>query len=124
MRVRKDEDKPILPRSQMLADVDAIICGARQRDYGDAMENFARIAAVYNNATGSDIGAVEVVLFNLSQKMARLAETPQHADSWRDIAGYAALGYEITRSLEQGDGLVKRSPTVIVDDTDGEVKDE
>ena len=88
------------------------------------MENFARIAAVYNNATGSDIGAVEVVLFNLSQKMARLAETPQHADSWRDIAGYAALGYEITRSLEQGDGLVKRSPTVIVDDTDGEVKDE
>jgi len=28
-------------------------------------------------------------------KMARLAKTPSHQDSWIDIAGYAGLGGEI-----------------------------
>jgi hypothetical protein len=29
-------------------------------------------------------------------KVARLIESPAHKDSWLDIAGYAASGWEIT----------------------------
>lgn len=29
-------------------------------------------------------------------KIARLAHSPDHADSWTDLAGYAALGAEVS----------------------------
>lgn len=112
-----DKLPPIPPRSQMLDDVKAIITGARQSDYGDPNENFRRIADIFQGATDRDFSNVEVVLFNIAQKLARLAESPCHADSWRDIAGYAALGYEITRVLAAEGKRGAISPRVIVDDT-------
>lgn len=38
----------------------------------------------------------EVSIFNILLKVARLANMPAHKDSWIDIAGYAACGYDIT----------------------------
>jgi hypothetical protein len=38
----------------------------------------------------------EVILCMIAVKMSRLIKTPEHEDSWVDIAGYAALGGEIT----------------------------
>jgi hypothetical protein len=36
--------------------------------------------------------ARDVAIFEIMVKVARLAETPDHFDSWTDIAGYAACG--------------------------------
>ena len=41
------------------------------------------------------LDALDVCAFNILQKLSRLGETPDHEDSWRDIAGYAANALEI-----------------------------
>jgi len=41
-------------------------------------------------------GAADQVIAMLLVKIARLTDTPTHADSWRDIAGYAACGAQVT----------------------------
>ena len=74
--------------------------GARGNTYGTAAENFQRIA----NLITSQLGLVEelpnsgcltrpltqedVALLMIMVKSSRLANSPIHADSWVDIAGY------------------------------------
>lgn len=42
----------------------------------------------------SYISAPEMVSMMIMLKLARLKETPDHLDSWIDIAGYASIAYE------------------------------
>ena len=74
--------------------------GARGNTYGSAEENFQRIA----NLMTAQLGLVEelphsgclarpltvedVALLMIMVKSSRLANSPIHADSWVDIAGY------------------------------------
>ena len=76
------------------------ISGARGNTYGTAEENFQRIA----NLMTAQLGLVEelpesgcltrpltkedVALLMIQVKASRLANSPTHADSWVDIAGY------------------------------------
>jgi hypothetical protein len=56
------------------------------------------------NALGVGHGTLkpsDMILFNIAQKLRRLTVSPDHADSWIDLAGYAALGFEITRTPTQ-----------------------
>ena len=76
----------------------ATIDGAREEDYGSKQENFERIAGMWTwylknkdfvngyELTVRDIGA----LFTLG-KLARIAHSETHADSWIDILGYAEI---------------------------------
>ncbi len=41
--------------------------------------------------------AVDTVVFNILQKLSRLAQTPHHRDSWADVSGYALNGLEVTK---------------------------
>ena len=43
----------------------------------------------------TDIAPHQVALCMALLKAARLTHTPDHADSWADLAGYAALGSEL-----------------------------
>ena len=66
----------------------------RGESYGSPAENFERIAIMWSailqqNITVKDVGCMMIAL-----KMARLQETPDHEDSWIDIAGYAAVTAE------------------------------
>lgn len=72
----------------------------RQATYGDAKENFDRIAQMWSVLTGGalDFKATDVALFMAAMKLSRLYESPDHLDSWVDLAGYAALGGEIGTS--------------------------
>lgn len=78
----------------------AIVGGARRQAYGSAENNFERIGLLWEAwdcvlATvpeGSVKPTVTVAIRNILQKLARIAETPTHTDSWRDIAGYADCG--------------------------------
>ena len=66
--------------------------GDRNRDYGHPDDNHGCTAELWNAwllRRASPFGAVDVCVFNILQKLSRLAETPDHLDSWRDIAGYA-----------------------------------
>jgi hypothetical protein len=85
--------------------------------YGAPEQNFDRIAALWNihlANTGfvlvdmeDEIGrfnATDVAIFMALVKIARLAESPDHVDSWVDLAGYAACGAEVSTEQDPSEG--------------------
>ena len=71
----------------------------RADEYSGPEDSFAAVAALWDtywSAQGRDtFAAHDVAIFLTLLKVARLAANPTHADSWIDIAGYAACGAEI-----------------------------
>ena len=84
-----------MTRDEIIENAKTLISGQRAADYGDAKDNFDRIAAGWNiiveNANGP-ITAKHVALMMDWVKTARLLETIDHNDSWFDKVGYSALG--------------------------------
>ena len=74
-----------------------LVNGARQDDYGTPAESFGRIAALWTPILGLDVQPHQVALCMAMVKAARLVRSPDHSDSWVDLAGYAALGSELTQ---------------------------
>ena len=68
---------------------------ARGENYGDVRQNHQRIAALWSVVLGQDVTPEQVALCMTCLKVARLIETPDHEDSWIDIAGSGACGAEI-----------------------------
>ena len=71
-----------------------VVDGPRQQDYGHPHVNHGCTAALmlayltrrYGTAS---FDARDVCVFNMLQKISRLANTPDHRDSLVDLAGYA-----------------------------------
>ena len=82
-------------RETVLTTAEQLINGDRAKDYGDASENFQRIANLWKPILGTEVTATEVALCLTQLKVARLITSPAHKDSWVDAAGYIALGGEI-----------------------------
>lgn len=95
----------------MLRHAASLVGGQRAKDYGDKTENHQRIADLWNywlstspGTVGSKFGkiaAYDVAIMMLLLKVARLMHTPGHSDSHVDIAGYAAIAEEISRTQEK-----------------------
>jgi hypothetical protein len=91
-------------REQLLADASELVCGDRAKVYGPPAHNFARIAALHTAylgllPAGHVITTQDVAIMQILTKIARLIHTPDHRDSWVDIAGYAAAGYDAVREV-------------------------
>jgi len=77
--------------------------GERQSDYGHPLDNMRRIADFWTIrlrdklAPGEVIDPHEVPALMRLMKEARLMETPDHIDSFVDIAGYADVEWEVHR---------------------------
>ena len=67
----------------------------RGESYGDVRKNHQRIASLWSVVLGQEISPEQVVLCMTCVKVARLIQTPDHEDSWVDIAGYGACGAEV-----------------------------
>jgi len=99
-----DEPKPPA-RKLILEDAIRIICNDRNISYAEPMENLTRTASLLNAFfrgrstnmapdarhyyTADDVAAIGIII-----KLGRLAHAPDHRDTWEDIAGYAAIGWE------------------------------
>ncbi|MBL6939421.1 MAG: hypothetical protein ISS15_05515 [Alphaproteobacteria bacterium] len=74
--------------------------GSRHRRYGTPTANFEAIARLWGAhlttklGTPVEITPTDVALMFVYTKGARLQHDQAHADSWIDIAGYAACGAE------------------------------
>ena len=82
----------------VLEEAKDLIYGQRADDYGDAQSNFQRMADLVNpiiKKADGNLTATDMALVMIQVKIARLQESPDHEDSWIDIAGYAALGAQI-----------------------------
>jgi len=96
------------PAAILLDQAKTIVTGARRQNYGTPEDNFAIIACLWDDYLrrrgavhgGKDfhLQTSDVAVMMVLMKAARLAETPNHADSWRDIAGYAACGARASKA--------------------------
>jgi hypothetical protein len=120
-------------KSQIVAEAQHIVSGARRQQYGAPEQNFERIGALWNVwlklklsaqlaqgefadpeasavrqwlADHTLIDARDVSPLMRLMKEARLLESPAHADSFVDLVGYALTGAEVN-------GVVLDAPKVI-----------
>lgn len=102
--VRLAKPIPQTTRETILNEAALAVSGDRAINYGLPEDNHKRIATLWNayvlirkqTEPGVGITPYEVSIFNILTKIARLANNPNHKDSWVDIAGYAACGAEVS----------------------------
>jgi hypothetical protein len=87
-------------RGRLLAEAAKTTEGARGKDYGTPLVNLGERTAdlwdAYMRHRDLPVDGRDVCIMQILVKVARLIESPAHRDSWLDIAGYAASGWEIT----------------------------
>lgn len=64
----------------------------RNATHGDPEDNFGRIAQLWAAYKRVDFTPTDVAAMMALMKVARIAQSPDHRDSWIDLAGYAACG--------------------------------
>lgn len=88
-------------RESILEAAKQCVCTDREGQYGSPEDNFATIAKMWSEylraTTGKEIevSAHDVAAMMCLLKIARIATGAPKADSWIDLAGYAACGGEI-----------------------------
>lgn len=97
-------EEPKVSRHSILATADSTVNGARAEVYGGPEDSFKLIASFWEpyiaaKCVGQDtdvcINPEDVAVLMSLMKVARLAASPNHEDSWVDLAGYAACGAEL-----------------------------
>ena len=84
-------------RKRVLSEAERCVCGQREQDYGtpeDSFEMIGKLWTVYLDYA-TKIDAHDVAAMMALLKIARIAKSPDHMDSWCDLAGYASCGGEI-----------------------------
>jgi hypothetical protein len=83
-------------RTRCLDEAATIVTGQRDAQYGGPEENFTRIAKLWSVIFGIDVTQEDVAMAMVAVKVARYASRSGfQPDTWVDIAGYAACGYEV-----------------------------
>ena len=100
-----DEEKQLEVDERMrklLHEAATLTSKLRMREYGPPATNYGRIQCLWNaylDAKGAgskeDIPTVDAAVMMILTKVARLQQSPNHYDSWLDIAGYAAGGWAL-----------------------------
>lgn len=100
-----------MTRKEFLQGAEKCVCTDREEQYGEPEDNFALIAAFWNEYLESKypdieyssvIEACDVAVMMALLKIARISTGEPKADNWIDLIGYAACGGEIqfTRGVE------------------------
>lgn len=97
-----EDVKRKLTRADILHAAEKCVCGQRETDYGTPEDNFKAIAELWeaylNKACTRGVNvcveAKDVAAMMALLKIARIARGGGKADSWIDLAGYAACGAE------------------------------
>jgi hypothetical protein len=93
-------------RKVLLQEADRLVNGDRNNQYGPPHQDFQRTADILTGLgfRHGDVGikAHHVAVILSAVKLSRLMWNPGKADSWIDLAGYAACGHE-AYELTKGD---------------------
>ena len=84
-------------REKCLRLANEAINGMRDEQYGSPEDNFKTIARLWSEYLEVVLSPVDVAMMMSLLKIARIKSGRQTGDSFVDIAGYAACGYEIAR---------------------------
>ena len=92
-------------RIEALRQAAAIVSGERDEQYGSPEDNFLRIAKIWSVILKTDITEEDVAMMMVGLKVARYANKGKfYGDTWIDIAGYAACGYEVGKISSEKTG--------------------
>ena len=83
-----------MKRADILEAARVCVCGEREQDYGSPENNFALVGKLWEVYTGQPFSAKDVAMMLALLKVARI-KTGVKADSFVDLAGYAACAGEI-----------------------------
>ena len=112
-------------RTLLLAEAETLVNGDRDDQYGDPRSDFTRTAAMWTAYLGADIQPHDVAALMALLKLSRIRWSPGKRDSWCDLAGYAACGWdvasigateaEVTPDDEYRRGLIERMAKIGAD---------
>lgn len=97
------------PREALLNEATHLIMGDRNNQYGPPTQDFEKIAKMLSiqgfrvvDAGGfpRDLKSHHVATMMITLKLSRLSWDHQKFDSWIDVAGYAACGWECVETGE------------------------
>lgn len=88
---------PPNPRQDILDEASKCVNIDRTQNYGPPEQGFKNIAEIWSVILGTPITSAQVAQCMVGLKLARLIQSPGHKDSWVDIAGYAACGWEASQ---------------------------
>ena len=83
-------------RGKILDEAKRLTASDRQDVYGDPSENHQRIADLWSVYLETEISPSQVALCLCLVKVSRLMATPNHLDSFIDLAAYAAIAGELS----------------------------
>ena len=95
---------PNKPARQIaLEEATRLTVGDRDKEYGPPIINLTQAANLIKAYIGdrpmNSFTAVDMAAVNILIKLSRLANNPNHRDSWVDAAAYAAIGLECAEAL-------------------------
>ena len=82
-------------RKRVLSEAEKCVCGQREQDYGTPEDNFDRIAKMWSAYMGVEFNPVDVSMFMVMLKAARIKSGGGTMDSFVDGCGYFSCGGEI-----------------------------
>lgn len=105
-------------RGELLTEAERIVNGARNVQYGDPNADFQCTADLWNLYIGRVtarqhegntwalpvLAPADVAVMMILLKVSRIGWSPEKADHWLDIAGYAACGYDCSPALLDAPG--------------------
>lgn len=91
-------------RGEILDEAKQCVLKDRNQTCGDPEDNFRHIAMLWNNwlamrKSSGPLTPTDVAIMMTLMKVARLVSSPEKADHWIDIAGYAACGGGIASAV-------------------------
>ncbi len=100
----------VTTRESVLDEAKGLITGDRNNTYGPPHQDFQRSASAataygYRGPDGRELQAHDIAILVSLVKISRLMWTPGKRDSWVDMAGYAACGYECVVEAEKTEAL-------------------
>ena len=97
----------LLPeRARVLRDAEQVVCSDRNEEYGEPIDNFSRWAGAcnalgYQGPGGRELKPHDLAVIMGLGKLSRSVQSPDKQDTWTDLAGYAAVGYELVTLEDQ-----------------------
>ena len=93
-----------MKREEILDTAKRCVCGDREQDYGSPEDNFDLIAKMWSAYMGVEFNPVDVSMFMVMLKAARIKSGGGTMDSFVDGCGYFSCGGEIfARNMESGE---------------------
>ena len=83
-----------MKRDEILEAARVCVCGEREQDYGTPEDSFGLIGQLWTAYMGTLFTSKDVAMLRALLKVARI-KTGDKADSFVDLAGYAACAGEI-----------------------------